>query len=439
MDSGSAEIARSRENYLHQLAQENRESLLPRLATVLGRIDLAYLDGLHYEGAQMVEIAAIFQHLAPDGEILIDDVNLPEHPNAWIMEAFAKTKLARLSLFHSGDAPLRVMRLEKELSYTSHYKSFATWWWGETLDQFLARFRLAPKGAGSTLSQSAPSTVSAVKVGVPKDLEQNSSSNQPDSIPPEGYSRVLREVGRTVQPAFHPFPRPQTSSKALDRLEVEWWNKNGELIEQVWGLPKEVCEALRRPYVTRASELLKATQRRGPVVELGCGTGWFGRMLVDRGHRVVGIDNSETQIRIATELAAAENKSQSCTYQLSGDLKILSSLGSVQGVVMHCFLHHLYCDELEKLLVELKSNLESGTPVFLVEPVYLSHFAPAAKGTSAHSALAQASAQIGDIRDTLKQQNLLDLRIQSNIEALIAESGRHGVFFSPKEVPFFDW
>lgn len=224
----------------------------------------------------------------------------------------------------------------------------------------------------------------------------------------------------------------------MDRLETEWWNKNGELIERVWGLPKEVCEALRRPYVSKASQFLASTGRAGVVVELGCGTGWFGRMLADCGHRVIGFDNSTTQIEIATTLAAEEGKSASCTYQLSDSVKALATVGPIQGVIIHCFLHHLYCDELEKLFRDLVEALPDGTPLLIVEPVYLSPFTPSARGNRAGVVLDAASGQIGQIREALERQNLLDIETQKRVEQLIAESEKNGFFFSPKEVPFFE-
>lgn len=153
MESADAHTARDREAYLKRLALEGRESLLPRLAGLLGKIDIAYLDSLHYEGVQMAEIASVLEHLAADGEIIVDDVNFPDYPHAWIVKAFSMTNLARLSLFSSQGKQLRVMKLEKNPDYTSHYKKFASWWWGETLEQFLARFRLSPRGPSDPSSR----------------------------------------------------------------------------------------------------------------------------------------------------------------------------------------------------------------------------------------------------------------------------------------------
>lgn len=253
---------------------------------------------------------------------------------------------------------------------------------------------------------------------------------------------LLAAVGRTAHPAFHPFPRPQKSSPELDALEVQWWNKNGALIEKVWGLPKEICEALRRPYVKRTSELMNSTGIAGPIVELGCGTGWFGRMLADHGHQVIGIDNSSTQIQIAQHLASLEGKSSACTYHCTDGLSLLQNFGSLQGMIIHCFLHHLYWDELSTLFNELSAILVSQTPILIVEPVYPRAFAPpseAARSRPIGQAFAQAQMHIGQIRQALEGQNALDFSIQHALQKIIEESEKSGFFFSPKEVPFYDW
>jgi SAM-dependent methyltransferase len=39
------------------------------------------------------------------------------------------------------------------------------------------------------------------------------------------------------------------------------------------------------------------------VIDVGCGDGWHAQLLAERGMRVVGLDNSETMIKRATELA----------------------------------------------------------------------------------------------------------------------------------------
>lgn len=149
MEAGDSEIARKREEYLRALLQEGRESLLPRLASLLGSIDLVYLDSLHYEGVQMTELAAVLEHLAPAGEVIVDDVCFRDYPNAWIIEAFARTDLARVTKFESNGKQLRAIRLEKNPSYRSFYKRFSSWWWPGTLQEFIRRFELSPYGRGT--------------------------------------------------------------------------------------------------------------------------------------------------------------------------------------------------------------------------------------------------------------------------------------------------
>lgn len=142
MESGDPTISREREEYQHKMHREGRENLLPRLLAVLGQVDLVYLDSLHYEGFQMVELATAMEHLAPHSELFMDDVLFPEQPKPWIVESFANSEIARVTTFRNNAKALRLMKLQRNPAYRSKYGKFSIWWWGESLDAFLARFLL---------------------------------------------------------------------------------------------------------------------------------------------------------------------------------------------------------------------------------------------------------------------------------------------------------
>lgn len=144
MESADPRIAAEREDYQRRLLAEGRECLLHRLGSLLGTVDMAYLDSLHYEASQMSEIAALLEHLGPRGEIIMDDVYFPDRSPSWIVEAFGNTKLADTTVFTCNGEPLRIMKLARSAAYRASAGKLSTWWWPGGLDEFLNRFELRP-------------------------------------------------------------------------------------------------------------------------------------------------------------------------------------------------------------------------------------------------------------------------------------------------------
>ena len=174
MESTGA-VAIQREAYLRErLAAQGRESLLDRLAAILGRVDLAYLDSLHYEACQMTEVAALLEHLSPGGCLLIDDALLSKRREdwryllssllrldvqthrladfvrcgfrfyhaPWIVEAFRWSAVARVSFFRTRRGFLRSIRLERNPNYHSPYGPLSSWYAPESLEEFLEKYEL---------------------------------------------------------------------------------------------------------------------------------------------------------------------------------------------------------------------------------------------------------------------------------------------------------
>lgn len=90
------------------------------------------------------------------------------------------------------------------------------------------------------------------------------------------------------------------------------------------------------------------------VLEIGCGTGEFTRLLASRAERVVAIDLSPQMIRLAHEHSTNHRNIE----YLTGDVMELSlPAGSYDCVVTIATLHHLPRD---RALVKMKDALKRG-------------------------------------------------------------------------------
>jgi hypothetical protein len=178
MESTDSFVAQRRQEYLRQrLVTENRECLLNRLAAILEKVDVAFLDSLHYEAIQMSEIAALLEHIKEGGCVFIDDALLCTRRDdfrhlagsllrldlqlhrlldflrcgfrfyyaPWIVDCFRWSELARVSFFRAPAGFLRIIKLENNPSYHTPYGRLSTWFAGNTLEEFLARYEM--KGA----------------------------------------------------------------------------------------------------------------------------------------------------------------------------------------------------------------------------------------------------------------------------------------------------
>jgi len=227
--------------------------------------------------------------------------------------------------------------------------------------------------------------------------------------------------------------RIQVSTPELDATELRWWNANSGLIEQIWGLPDEICRLTREHYLLDVRNLLLKHCKQTParVLELACGTGWAGRLLSDERLHVVGLDFSEEQVRTAEEKAKASGK-KFCSY-IQRDVNELSSLLKnmpFDALFIHCGIHHLSVKELRDLTRSL-AQIERGTPVVLVEPMYHDKFNPLGR-------LLQCGLEVvyRTFSHFVMRPQPSDPAIEGPTNAMFAEADANGWFLSPKEMPF---
>lgn len=254
-------------------------------------------------------------------------------------------------------------------------------------------------------------------------------------------TKALETVGRRPDiPVFTYYERPDKSSSSMEEAENLWWNEHGKLIEKVWVLSETINRQYRRNYVSEAVSFFKQGSKKSKILDLGCGSGWFGRMIADESLEYHGMDFSSTQIEIANiEKQRSPNKDFLNYYCLT-DFKKIEGLHEVTGVVIHAFLHHLYWDELHNLFRELISVLPAGCKFFILEPIYPERFdqPPVSPqlGKSFKELTGGYRSYLQAIKSDLISKNLYDTKTESELNKVVSESAMNGFFFSPKEVPF---
>lgn len=167
--------------------------------------------------------------------------------------------------------------------------------------------------------------------------------------------------------------RQQIADPVIDQLEAAWWDRNAETIEAVWAQPESIRLGVRSHYIKRAKEFfLESSRRPLRLLEIGCGSGWVGRMIADLNTiKVVGIDLSERQIELARLNAVKAGIDSICEYRCQNlsDL-VMSKDYDVACVLIHAILHHLSWQEIHAVLEQVAS-LGSETRIFVYEPVCL--------------------------------------------------------------------
>ena len=233
--------------------------------------------------------------------------------------------------------------------------------------------------------------------------------------------------------------RDITTSPELDALEHAWWNDNAATVSRVWEMEDEVCRAVRSGYLARARALLMRGRPLATVLELGCGSGWVGQQIAGDGLSIVGADFSEAQLELARARARRSGLEAHCRYELCDSRGWTRLLERVDGVIVHCVLHHLSGKEVQEVLEGLRRGLPPGTPVWIYEPAF--HVsalppspAPVSRTTSFWLSLTgRVHAYLGRAYRAL---GLLDESAAGRLLALTVQAERSGWYLSPKEVPF---
>jgi SAM-dependent methyltransferase len=168
------------------------------------------------------------------------------------------------------------------------------------------------------------------------------------------------------------------ANEETNQLEAEWWDKNAQVIEAIWTLPESIRLAVREHYLKKAKSFFLCGSKKTEtlkVIEIGCGSGWVGRMIAEPNIiNIVGLDLSEQQIQMANQEAIKADLSEICQYycQNLADF-VVSENPNYNSVLIHAILHHLSWQEIHSIFKQI-TVLGSGTKIFIYEPVYLSKY-----------------------------------------------------------------
>jgi 2-polyprenyl-3-methyl-5-hydroxy-6-metoxy-1,4-benzoquinol methylase len=235
--------------------------------------------------------------------------------------------------------------------------------------------------------------------------------------------------------------RSEAPDPVIDREEEAWWNEHAATIEAIWAMALPVRRTIRARYLGRMRNFFLEGMGARPVrcLEVGCGSGWVGRMVAAPGTlELIGLDLAAEQIRLAQENAKADGLAGATEYRCQNlaDFTVKDA-GSVQCVLIHAILHHLSWQEIRSVLKQLHA-LGKGTRIFVYEPAYLAD--PLSElPTTAEARAAQELAGRSK-RETDRFHRLFrpsrDRALVKRVEALAVEAHRQGRILSPKEVVF---
>lgn len=112
------------------------------------------------------------------------------------------------------------------------------------------------------------------------------------------------------------------------------------------------------------AELARQGQFRGPVLDVGCGTGEIALMTAELGLDTTGVDAAPTGIAIAARKARERGLPVSF---LVHDVLALAVLGRQFSTVLDCGLFHCFADEDRPALVgSLRAALREGGRYFMM-------------------------------------------------------------------------
>ena len=233
---------------------------------------------------------------------------------------------------------------------------------------------------------------------------------------------------------------------AEDQAEHLWWNVNADLVERLWANDGGVRTALRSEYLGKvASFFSEGAVNNATIIELGSGSGWVGRYLVQgSNNNLLGIDLSEAQVTLAKNNADAANLDRQCKYicaNISDSVKHINEDQIITGLLIHAILHHLTKSEIDQLLINVV-NLAPQAKFFAYEPVFF----PNIRGENNTGFISRASKILavtsalsililmriyGRVISASRDKDFLD-----RVDKVSRDAIKNQWVFSPKEIVF---
>jgi SAM-dependent methyltransferase len=146
--------------------------------------------------------------------------------------------------------------------------------------------------------------------------------------------------------------------------EEAWWDRYGHLHERIWNYDEKLTERVRGGYLADMEQFL--FKPGGRLLEFGCGTGWVGLRVAQKGMVLEGMDLSGEQIERARENAASAGILNVHFFQ--GGIAQIPTGVQYDSVILHSLLHHLDQDVIKALFVHLAQALPSEGRIYAYEP-----------------------------------------------------------------------
>jgi 2-polyprenyl-3-methyl-5-hydroxy-6-metoxy-1,4-benzoquinol methylase len=147
--------------------------------------------------------------------------------------------------------------------------------------------------------------------------------------------------------------------------EKEWWNAYAGLEGRIWNYNRLLSWVVRRSYLKEMVEFLY--RPGGRVLDVGCGDGWVGLLLAQKGMHLDGLDLAEAQIELARRRAQAMGLDNARFWCASTAGLPEGTL--YEGVIVHATLHHLSQEQRQDLLDQIGALLTPGGRLYMYEPL----------------------------------------------------------------------
>lgn len=152
------------------------------------------------------------------------------------------------------------------------------------------------------------------------------------------------------------------------QAELLWWDKFADVMAKQWNLTPAMNQAIRAEYERDYEQFLFTPG--GTLLDVGCGTGVRTHALARRGMRVDGIDFSQSQLDLASEIARREGvpgieffRRDIVNEEWGGRFRQYDS------VFVCALLHHLTYEELDRVFDRIAQSVAPGGHVYLYEPL----------------------------------------------------------------------
>lgn len=161
--------------------------------------------------------------------------------------------------------------------------------------------------------------------------------------------------------------RRRETTEELDRAELLWWKKYGEIEDlYCWVQTPLVRAIIRKNYI---KEINAKIPPGATVLDYGCGTGWLSRYLAkSRAKKIIGYDTSIEQVKSARE--HINNTNTEIVFKCGGIKELSEDRESYDAAILHGVLHHLTRTEIDYLLDTIQKKVRPAHgKIFVYEPL----------------------------------------------------------------------